>query len=196
MPIGCWRIFRMSCTAFTLSWIVVPLLLYRALHPAWAFAPLSGEGAAQNGGRWNRKGQQALYLSTDPMTALAEYNQDFLFRPVTLAQYRVTQAKLADLSDSETLKNLGLSLDIHSTAWRALTLEGKEPATWHIADTLMSQGIDGVLFPSVASPLGRCVALWHWNENAGPQISVSDTDHRLPLDQASWRNWADNGGSR
>jgi RES domain-containing protein len=55
-------------------------IFYRALRPAWSFKPLSGAGAARNGGRWNAKGTPALYLAEDPMTALAEYNQDFSFR--------------------------------------------------------------------------------------------------------------------
>lgn len=44
--------------------------LFRMLSPRWAFQPLSGAGAARQGGRFNRPGQQALYLSfstqTDP----------------------------------------------------------------------------------------------------------------------------------
>ena len=69
---------------------------YRAMRPAWAFGPLSGEGAAANGGRWNAKGVPALYLAADPMTALAEYNQDIQFRPVTLAEYHITSGDLTD----------------------------------------------------------------------------------------------------
>jgi RES domain-containing protein len=33
--------------------------LFRVLTPRWAFQPLSGAGAAKQGGRFNRPGQQA-----------------------------------------------------------------------------------------------------------------------------------------
>ncbi|MDS1140796.1 RES family NAD+ phosphorylase [Pusillimonas sp. SM2304] len=38
---------------------------YRVITPAYAGTPLSGAGAARQGGRFNRPGQEALYLSTD-----------------------------------------------------------------------------------------------------------------------------------
>jgi len=49
---------------------------YRVISPAYAGLPLSGMGAARRGGRFNRPGQEALYLSLDEATALAEYRQD------------------------------------------------------------------------------------------------------------------------
>jgi RES domain-containing protein len=49
---------------------------YRIIVPAYASSPLSGMGAARQGGRFNRPEQEALYLSLDESTALAEYKQD------------------------------------------------------------------------------------------------------------------------
>jgi hypothetical protein len=49
---------------------------YRVISPAYAGTPLSGIGAARQGGRFNRPGQEALYLSMDEASALAEYKQD------------------------------------------------------------------------------------------------------------------------
>jgi len=49
---------------------------YRVIVPAYAGTPISGMGAARRGGRFNRPGQEALYLSADDATALAEYKQD------------------------------------------------------------------------------------------------------------------------
>ncbi|HQY10259.1 MAG TPA: RES family NAD+ phosphorylase, partial [Burkholderiaceae bacterium] len=48
----------------------------RVISPAYAGTPLSGMGAARQGGRFNRPGQEALYLALDETTALAEYRQD------------------------------------------------------------------------------------------------------------------------
>lgn len=53
------------------------------LAPKWAHRPLSSEGAALRGGRWNEPGRQALYMSEDFVTAVAEYEQDLGIRPGT-----------------------------------------------------------------------------------------------------------------
>lgn len=49
--------------------------LFRARTPQWAIRPTSGAGAALRGGRFNREGVEALYLSLDEVTALREYPQ-------------------------------------------------------------------------------------------------------------------------
>lgn len=50
-------------------------VFHRYLTPKWAFLPISGAGAAIDGGRFNRPGVEALYLSGAPQTALEEYRQ-------------------------------------------------------------------------------------------------------------------------
>jgi RES domain-containing protein len=50
-------------------------VFYRMPTPRWSWAPTSGDGAAGQGGRLNRKGTPALYLSADTQTAIAEYKQ-------------------------------------------------------------------------------------------------------------------------
>jgi RES domain-containing protein len=63
--------------------------------PEWAALPLSGAGAAVNGGRFNRPGVEALYLSVDPVTALAEYRQGASITPPgTSVAYQVDVAGL------------------------------------------------------------------------------------------------------
>ncbi len=49
--------------------------LFRAHTPRWSYAPLSGTGAAAQGWPINRKGIEALYLTLEAATALAEYQQ-------------------------------------------------------------------------------------------------------------------------
>jgi RES domain-containing protein len=67
--------------------------LFRMLAPKWAFQPLSGAGAAKQGGRFNRPGQHALYLSFSPQTAMAEYKQLLgLLLPGTLATDKAKRA--------------------------------------------------------------------------------------------------------
>ncbi|WP_265645381.1 RES domain-containing protein [Verminephrobacter aporrectodeae] len=55
--------------------------LFRAHAPQWASRPTSGAGAAAKGGRFNREGVEALYLSLDEITALREYQQTSSFLP-------------------------------------------------------------------------------------------------------------------
>jgi len=78
---------------------------YRVISPAYASTPLSGMGAARQGGRFNRPDQEALYLSLDESTALAEYKQDNPWlRPGTICTFFINGLHVADLSagfDSE-----------------------------------------------------------------------------------------------
>ena len=74
-------------------------IFHRYLTPKWAFLPVSGAGAAIDGGRFNRLGVEALYLSRSAQTALEVYKQGAsITPPATLAAYKVTLAEAADLS--------------------------------------------------------------------------------------------------
>lgn len=160
-------------------------IFYRAMRPAWAFAPLSGEGAAANGGRWNAKGVPALYLAADPMTTLVEYNQDIQFRPVTLAEYHIVSGNFADCTTRIARASFEVDDDMFIAPWRAQTLTGQIPGSWSAADRLRQDGFDGMLYPSRING-GTCLALWRWNEPGGCTVSVTDLDARLPHDDRSW----------
>jgi len=58
-------------------------IFHRLLTPKWVFLPTSGAGAAIRGGRFNRPGVEALYLSRAPQTALEEYRQGGTIAPIT-----------------------------------------------------------------------------------------------------------------
>ena len=47
-------------------------VFYRFLTPKWSHLPSSGAGAAQNGGRFNRPGVEAVYLAREVETAHAD----------------------------------------------------------------------------------------------------------------------------
>jgi len=49
-------------------------VIHRYLAPKWPFLPTGGAGAAVDGGRLNRAGVEALYLSVAPEIALEEYS--------------------------------------------------------------------------------------------------------------------------
>jgi len=163
-----------------------PAVLWRAYVPRWAHAPLSGDGAARFGGRWNPAGAPTIYAARELSTAWAEYNQGFVQHPALIAQLRLDGARLADLTDPDVLAGLGVDEAIHHCEWRADLDAGLIPATHLVRERLLYEGHDGVIYPSFMSPGGTCIALWHWNSKDQPKLTVTDPDGRLPKSPASW----------
>jgi RES domain-containing protein len=159
--------------------------LWRAFVPRWAYLPLSGEGAARFGGRWNPVGAPTIHAARELSTAWAEYNQGFVQHPALVVQLELTGARLADLTKSEMLEQLGVHADIHRCEWRTALDEGKTPETHLLRERLLGEN-HGVIYPSFMSPGGTCVALWRWNESGAPRLQAIDPDHRLPRTPASW----------
>jgi len=163
-----------------------PLTLWRAFVPRWAHLPLSGEGAARFGGRWNPVGAPTIYAARELSTAWAEYNQGFVQHPALIAQLELTNANLADLTDPAVLAELKVGPDIHRCEWRDLVDRGAVPETHRLRRKLLERDYDGVVYPSHMSPGGSCVALWRWNAQDAPGLTVVDPDRRLPRTAASW----------
>ena len=81
---------------------------FRVHKPGWAFQPLSGAGAARQGGRLNRPGVHALYLSADAQTALAEYQQvSSLLPPGTIVSYDVALQPVVDFAGRLCIRSMG-----------------------------------------------------------------------------------------
>jgi RES domain-containing protein len=160
--------------------------LWRAFVPRWAHLPLSGEGAARFGGRWNPVGAPTIYAALELSTAWAEYNQSFVQHPALIAQLRLVDARLADLTDKAVLEELGATPDIHNCEWRDLVDRELHPPTYALRERLLKEGWHGVIYPSFMSPGGSCVALWRWNQDGAPRLEVVDPEHRLPKTPASW----------
>lgn len=72
---------------------------YRAHDPRWSFRPVSGDGAAIRGARFNRKGVPALYLAPTLVTSVKEINQGFArkIEPCVLCSYDVDCEDIVDL---------------------------------------------------------------------------------------------------
>ena len=157
--------------------------LYRALNPLWALAPLSGEGAARFGGRFNPKGMHALYTSLKPETALREANQVGAFQPITLVAYRAEIADVFDATDPSALNELGiLPATLADPSWRDTMLAGGIPATQQLAMDLKAQGHAGILVPSFAPHAqadDRNLVLWAWSQEHPSLLQLIDDQGRL-----------------
>lgn len=159
---------------------------WRMLAPRWSHAPLSGDGAARAGGRWNEQGQPALYLSAEHGTAITEYHQD-LPRPGTLTAYDVFASAVLDLRDAAILAAAGLRDDHLRENWkRVRDVDRARPQSWDIAVAARDAGHQGLLVPS-ARAAGTNLVLWIWNEPGGARVAHVDPFGDLPQDQRSWR---------
>lgn len=159
-------------------------VLWRAYVPRWSYLPLSGEGAARFGGRWNPVGVPTVYAALELSTAWAEYNQGFVQHPALIAQLELKGARLADTTDPSVLREWGLDDGIHRTEWRSELNAGAIPATHVAYRRLVDAGFDGVIYPSFMSPGGRCIALWRWNQVDSPILNIVDPDGRIPSSPA------------
>ncbi|RYF95562.1 MAG: hypothetical protein EON95_00970 [Caulobacteraceae bacterium] len=164
---------------------------YRAHDPRWSFSPLSGDGAAIHGGRFNPKGTPALYLALAPMTAIKEAGQALALKiePLVLCSYEVDCADVLDLTTAQGLTDAGVAEADLACGWMLLAHEGKTPPTWTMARRLIGDGLAGVVVPSFAPGAtadDRNLVLWRWGPETPHRTTVHDPSGRLPKNQLSW----------
>lgn len=156
-------------------------LLYRAHNPVWSCTPLSGEGAARFGGRFNRIGRPALYTSLAPETALREANQVGTLQPTTLIAYQADIGPLLDGRDIAALEPFHMRpADLAGPSWRDLMVSGKPVPTQDLAETAIAHGYVGLIVPSYArgAPADALnLVLWDWEA----RLTLVDDDDRLGL---------------
>ena len=167
-------------------------LAYRAHDPRWAFRPLSGDGAAIHGGRFNAPGIPALYLALDPMTAIKEINQGFArkFEPCVLCTYEVDCADIVDLRNEARRAAADARAEDMACAWFAHRARRDEAPSQRLARRLMEGGAAGILVPSYvnsATEADQNCVLWNWSDKRPHKVAVFDPSGRLPRDQLSWR---------
>lgn len=165
---------------------------FRAHNPQWSWAPLSGEGAALYGGRFNRKGLPALYLSTDMATAMREAAHGFptrLVDPLTIVSYKVDCANIVDLTSARVRSSNRITFDQLGCGWLLLQEQGKRVPSQQIADRLSGDGAAGILVRSFApgsTADNHNLVLWTWGEDLPHLVRVHDPERRLPRDGSSW----------
>lgn len=165
---------------------------YRAHDPRWAFKPISGDGAAIRGARFNPKGVPALYLGLSIMTAVKEANQGFAHRidPCVLCSYEIDCEDVADLTNEQERNKHSVDVDEMTGAWATTLANGGRPASWSVYDRLRAGGVAGILVPSFAPGAESDdlnLVLWAWGPDLPHKVSVFDPSGRLPKDQLSWR---------
>lgn len=164
---------------------------YRAHDPRWAWTPVSGDGAAIHGGRFNPKGVPALYLASSVEGMFAEMGHGFArrFEPLTVCAYDLDMEDMADLRTDRSRAEAGVSLADMACPWMLDLAEGRKPASWTVAQRLIGDGAAGALVPSFANgarPDHFNAVLWKWSSEPPHRVTVFDPGERLPKDQRSW----------
>jgi RES domain-containing protein len=156
--------------------------LYRALNPRSAREPLSGQGAARFGGRFNPAGMPALYTATSPITAMREANQAGSFQPITLVAIEANVRSIFDGTDTRRLTVYGFDpQSLAQSDWRRKILDNLPVPTHQLAWRLIEDGYAGILVPTFApsaTPNCRNVVLWKLDGD-GIDLKVVDDENRL-----------------
>lgn len=157
--------------------------LYRALNPIYACEPLSGRGAELYGGRFNRKGTPALYMSLSVMTALREANQAGSLQPTTLVSYDADIGRVFDTSDADALRAESMDpLLLADPTWRDQMKATGEARTQAFARRLAAAGYHGLLVRSFAAGSGGDdlnLVLWTWGATEPSRLTLIDDENRL-----------------
>lgn len=164
---------------------------YRAHNPKWSTKPLSGDGAAIRGARFNPKGVVALYLALSIEGAVAEAAQGFgrKLEPLTICMYEVDCDDVTDLRTEAKCARAGVAMADLACAWMMDIAQGREPRSWIVVRRLIKEGVAGILVPSFARGSKTDAAnlvLWRWGPHRPHKIDVYDPSGRLPKDQLSW----------
>lgn len=158
---------------------------YRVHQPKWSISPTSGAGAGIHGGRANRPGIKALYLSLKLETALAEYQQlDTLLPPGLMVSYRVSIDPIADFRGGYTGDWDPIWQDFYCDLRKLYFNQNIEPPSWAIGEVLAA-GAKGILFNSVITGDANLV-IYTDALTSTDSLDAYDPNNALPKNQQSW----------
>ncbi|MBL4740893.1 MAG: RES family NAD+ phosphorylase [Sneathiella sp.] len=130
--------------------------------------PLMRGQAGRPAARFNRPGQDALYLSPDEKSArvaIGEYVRAD-DPPRVLIHYEIERCNLLDLRHPE-------AASIYEQArqsWQDVLAKGGEPSSWDAADYIRRSGHVGLIDPSRQRPGLWHITLLRWNEIGAPSV--------------------------
>ena len=167
---------------------VAGLTAYRMHTPKWAMAPTSGAGAAAAGGRSNRIGVAALYLSLEAETAIAEYQQvSPLLPPGTMVSYQIRANPILNLRAGYVPEVWPPLWEEFYCDWRELWFNQHiEPPSWVLGDEAIAAGAKGILFSSRVRLGGMNLVIYTEVLGTDGAIDVYDPEKALPRNQQSW----------
>ncbi len=118
--------------------------------------------------RFNKKGQDALYLSPDEASARVAMGQ--YVKPLdparVLIRYRIEPCWLFDLRHNDTASLYALARQ----SWLPSFARGEAPASWQAADIVRQSGHVGLIDPSRRKPGLWHITLMRWNEPGAPHV--------------------------
>jgi RES domain-containing protein len=145
-------------------------ICFRVAGPLYTTADdiVSGFGARRGGGRWNPAGvMHAVYLSTDPVTAMAESlaHHTYFGLPYADAMPKVTVAVEVELNAVLDLTAVGsagpiATANLLAEDWRAAAADRREACTQAIGRAASIIGLGGLIVPSQANPAGINVVIF------------------------------------
>lgn len=120
--------------------------------------------------RFNRLGQDALYLSPDAMSANVAIGQYIRpdDPPRVLLRFNVGRCRLFDLRHPDAAV---IYVDA-ARPWQAPLAAGEDPASWRASDLLRAQGFIGLVDPSRRRPGLWHITLFRWNDGVGPDVRL------------------------
>lgn len=124
--------------------------------------------AARPARRFNRQGENALYLSPDEHSAkvaMGEYVREG-DPPRVLVQYEVEECALVDMRSPEAAH----IYDLAKQPWQPPFNRGEAPSSWQAADQLKAEGYVGLIDPSRRQPGLWHITLFNWNEAGVPSV--------------------------
>ena len=140
--------------------------------PADGLAHVLGRGSpSRPPARFNRPGQDALYLSPDATSAMVAIGQ--YIRPGEpdrlLVEYELSPCTVLDLRHEAD----AALYDEARLPWLPALAEGAEPASWRISDFLRGEALAGLIDPSRRRPGLWALTLFGWNSPGAPTLELS-----------------------
>ncbi len=130
--------------------------------------------------RFNRQGQDALYLSPHEEAARVAIGQYVrLDDPArVLLRFEVSACELFDLRLPE-------NADVYEAArqpWLADVAAGVTPASWEAADHIRAMGYKGLIDPSRRRPGLWHITLFEWNQQTAPSVEAIGNPEPIHLE--------------